>query len=450
MDVSEFGSLFARFLETVVESAPKVKSAHFPALVGRHFGVEIAALTVLREALSPNDHVDLSLALAEWLRDKPHEQHGWIEERYQRVTSFAALLADRDPVAPGPVEHAVRPISPDETRSCPERCLLLVTTDAGPLGVFICRENDYREKLTMEIIGVDRALAERTLREIRSEMRNHSVYRGKILSLTTNEMREIRVSFMRLPQIADSALILPARTRALVERHTIRFAQLGPALRDQKRHLKRGLLLYGPPGTGKTLTAMYLAGRMSDRTVILVTGFATGLIQAVCKMARALAPATVILEDVDLIAKDREQDTSCSKPLLFELLNEMDGLAEDADILFLLTTNSPHTLEPALAARPGRVDQAIEVPLPDAEGRLALLELYRAGLDWDAGPLDPWVAKTEGASGAFLRELLRKAALFATDAASPVKEAHLDEALRDLVVEGGSLTRSLLGIRSKS
>ena len=55
-------------------------------------------------------------------------------------------------------------------------------------------------------------------------------------------------------------------------------------------------------------------------------------------------------------------------PLLFELLNEMDGLSEDADVIFTLTTNRPDLLEPALAARPGRVDQATEITLPDAGG----------------------------------------------------------------------------------
>ncbi|HEX7992369.1 MAG TPA: AAA family ATPase, partial [Streptosporangiaceae bacterium] len=49
-------------------------------------------------------------------------------------------------------------------------------------------------------------------------------------------------------------------------------------------------------------------------------------------------------------------------PLLFELLNEMDGLAADNDVTFLLTTNRADLLEEALAARPGRVDHAAELP----------------------------------------------------------------------------------------
>jgi AAA+ superfamily predicted ATPase len=137
--------------------------------------------------------------------------------------------------------------------------------------------------------------------------------------------------------------------------------------------------VHGQPGTGMTLTAMYLAGRMRNRTVVLLTGRQVGLIPRACAMARRLQPSMVILEDVDLIAEARDRQQPGCTPLLFELLNEMDGLGDDADVIFLLTSNRPDLLEPALAARPGRVDLAVEVPLPDA-GCRRLIELYGHGL----------------------------------------------------------------------
>src|SRR5262249_39459678 len=150
-----------------------------------------------------------------------------------------------------------------------------------------------------------------------------------------------------------------------------------------------------------------------------------------------------ILEDVDLVAEDRTNQRGCATPLLFELLNQMDGLAADADILFLLTTNRPELLEPALAARPGRIDQAIEVPLPDAVCRRRLFDLYGQGLTLRLSDLERFIRRTEGASAAFIRELLRKAALFAADdsAALIVEDRHLDEAVHELVVQGGELTK---------
>ena len=155
----------------------------------------------------------------------------------------------------------------------------------------------------------------------------------------------------------------------------------------------------------------------------------------------------VVLEDVDLIAAERTRGEIGCAPLLFDLLNEMDGLGEDVDVVFVLTTNRPDLLEPALASRPGRIDQAIEVPLPDGASRLRLLELYSEGLELGMRSLEPYVARTEGASGAFIRELLRKAALFAADEGDSliVEDQHLDEALHELLVEGGVLTKSLLG-----
>lgn len=125
----------------------------------------------------------------------------------------------------------------------------------------------------------------------------------------------------------------------------------------------------------------------------------------------------------------------------------MDGLADDADVLFLLTTNRPDILEPALAARPGRIDLALEIPLPEAACREQLLDLYAEGLSVHLDDRAGVVAQTEGVSAAFMRELMRKAAVFAADEGPDlvVEDRHLREALHELVVEGGELTRRLLG-----
>ena len=174
-----------------------------------------------------------------------------------------------------------------------------------------------------------------------------------------------------------------------------------------------------------------------------------GLIPQACALARALQPATVILEDVDLVAEERTRQNKGCNAVLFELLNEMDGLEGDADIIFILTTNRPEILEPALASRPGRVDQAIEIPAPDATCRRRLFELYGRGMALPQSSMEPFVRRTEGVSAAFIRELLRRAALFAADegAESGVEDRHLDEALHELVVTGGELTKSLLGAK---
>jgi cell division protease FtsH len=127
-------------------------------------------------------------------------------------------------------------------------------------------------------------------------------------------------------------------------------------------------------------------------------------------------------------------------------MNEMSGLGTDADVAFVLTTNRPDALEPALAARPGRVDLAVEIPLPDEQARRELLVLYGEGLDLDAAAIEDVVGRTAGVTASFFRELLRTATLAALDDDRDRVEARdLTGALDELLHETATLTRVLLG-----
>jgi ATP-dependent 26S proteasome regulatory subunit len=136
-----------------------------------------------------------------------------------------------------------------------------------------------------------------------------------------------------------------------------------------------------------------------------------------------------------------------NNPVLFQLLNEMDGLASDADIIFVLTTNGPELLEPALAARPGRIDQAVEIKLPDDSGRRQLLQLYLRGTQHAVDDVDAVAARFDGVSPAFIKELVRRAVLNSTDdgSAAPLNDRHLNSAVRDLLEHSTPLARAILG-----
>src|ERR1700759_300507 len=104
----------------------------------------------------------------------------------------------------------------------------------------------------------------------------------------------------------------------------------------------------------------------------------------------AFEHVNLVLEDVDLVAEDRSMGPR-SSPVLFDLLDAMDGAAPDADLLFLLSTNRADLLEPALPARPGRVDVAGGSQIPHARPhrpRAAAL-LVRAGRALRAHPAGP-------------------------------------------------------------
>jgi ATP-dependent 26S proteasome regulatory subunit len=142
--------------------------------------------------------------------------------------------------------------------------------------------------------------------------------------------------------------------------------------------------------------------------------------------------------------------------LLFELLNEMDGLGEDSNVTFLLTSNRPDLLEPALAARPGRVDLAVEIGLPDSDCRRRLFELYRGNLALQGVDVDSAVTRTEGVTASFIKELMRQSALnaaerpeSAADAGLGISDDDVQSALNNLLDSRSALTRTLLGSLSR-
>src|SRR5256886_1285604 len=223
--------------------------------------------------------------------------------------------------------------------------------------------------------------------EVTQKMRQLNVYRGHVIVLSPGMQigpgPAVLVQFQNIPKITRDDVVLPSGLLERVERQTLVFSEHADALIKEGRSLKRGMLLFGLPGTGKTLTLMHLIGRMPGRTVILMTGRGLSLIQTVARMARQLAPAMIVMEDVDLVAEQRTKPGFRGGPILFGLLNEIDGLRAAQDDNFVLTTNRPDILEPALAARPGRIDLAVELPLPNADGRKRLLDLYSRGLTLD-------------------------------------------------------------------
>jgi cell division protease FtsH len=239
--------------------------------------------------------------------------------------------------------------------------------------------------------------------------------------------------------------VLPEQLLSEIERHTLGISRRAVALRAAGRHLKRGLLLYGAPGTGKTHTVKWLAAELTRSTVILLSGGSLGVAGPVCRLARELAPSLVVLEDVDLVAGERTMPAA-GGPLLFELLNELDGMADDADVAVVLTTNRAELLEPALAARPGRVELAVELPLPDPACRRRLFALYAHGLPLELREPEVVIERTEGVTASFFRELLRQAALEAAgDEGTVVRDEHTNAALDRLLTQTGALTRILLG-----
>lgn len=431
---------------------PKKKSRLFKRLQ-KHFASDPGQLPVMLEDIDVYERPNLHLAVAELL-GASHQQCevvGIVDFDYELNLARLCRASSAREFDEGPVAFVDVPLANGEKLACVRDGLYLFEDEGQPVALLVTsRRHSYPARIGVEMMSASREHSEKVLRRLISLTRQGRAYRGRVLSLELDCYRSVSLKLHSLPNIDRDQIILPQTVLRQVERHTIHFNHHVDRLRQAGRHVKRGILLHGAPGTGKTLSAMYLVSQMRQRTVLLLTGASMGSIETACNLARMLEPATVVLEDVDLIGTRRDHQSIDANALLFELLNQMDGLADDADILFILTTNRPDILEPALSARPGRIDQAIEIPLPDAECRRKLLKLYGRGLQIADTDWEQLVARTAGASAAFIRELLRKAAVFAagdTDGdAIVVRSRHFEEALTELLVAGGDLTKSLLGV----
>lgn len=366
------------------------------------------------------------------------------------VSGVAYIIAANAP--PTNVQWDQLPSSVTEKTSCARNALYLLHVDGQPYCALIVPPPDqFRPVYQLEIFACSAEIAKAALALILKTADGLNAFRGSFITLENPAYFEDKfdVHFHELPTVRREEVILPDALLRIIERNTLFFLSQQAALRKAGQRTQRGLLFYGPPGTGKTLVAKYLASA-GRSTIIILSATNMHLIHEACQYARLLAPSMVVLEDVDLVAQNREE--VINNTVLHQIMESMDGLGPQSDCLFILTTNRPESLEKALASRPGRVDQAIHFPLPEVEERRRLFALFAQGLDLSGVNLEPLLDRTKGSTPAFIQELIRKAALLALErdeAFTPLQLRDVDfsQALREIALFGGDFTQRILGFK---
>jgi DNA polymerase III delta prime subunit len=452
----EFVDVFQRFMEEVVNTqrraAAQDGSALVPALRA-HLGVDPRILPVVTEEIAPHLFVDLDVALEAVQADSDAGQvlglGGGQQRRHHSLSELLDMAGRFGQFPLGAVDYARIATGPDTTREAVSFGLRLFTFDGVPVAV-LQRAADIRSgspAASVEVLTPGSGTAARLIDAVRRLMTQRSVLRRQVLSLGGSAFQPGigGIVFHRRPVLDADDIVLPDGVLDRIRRHVAGVAQHRDRLRASGQHLKRGLLLHGPPGTGKTHTVRFLIGDLPELTVILLAGPSIQFVSEAAQLARAMQPALVVLEDCDLVAERRDHHTG-DQPLLFAVLEALDGLDDDADVAFLLTTNRAGILEPALAQRPGRIDLAVEVPLPDEQGRRRLLELYGRDLPISPAALDQAAARTNGTTASFAKELIRRTVLIAAEADRETDlDPDLDTALEEMLSESQALTRTLLG-----
>ena len=208
-----------------------------------------------------------------------------------------------------------------------------------------------------------------------------------------------------------------------------------------------GVLLYGPPGTGKTLLAR-AAASLSDANFIPVNGpelldkyvgASEKAVRDLFATARDNSPAVIFFDEVDAISpKRRGDDTGAGERVVSQLLTELDGLEPLTDVVVIAATNRPDNIDEALL-RPGRIEKAVETPLPDRDARREILRIHAEEMPVaSAVDLDVIADRTAGYSGGDLAALVREAGLLA------IEDAIVDDDLpTDPTVDGDHFERAL-------
>jgi len=214
-------------------------------------------------------------------------------------------------------------------------------------------------------------------------------------------------------------------------------------LKNPKKYQKmgakipKGVLLYGAPGTGKTLLARAVAGEADvpfftisgSEFVEMFVGVGASRVRDLFKKAKRSSPSIIYIDEIDAVGRQRGSGMGGGhderEQTLNQILTEMDGFEEDANVIVVASTNRPDVLDPALL-RPGRFDRRVVIDRPSIKEREAILKVHsrKKPLAKDVN-LSTVAKKTPGFTGADLENLLNEAAILS--AKKSMKEIHMAE-----------------------
>jgi transitional endoplasmic reticulum ATPase len=183
----------------------------------------------------------------------------------------------------------------------------------------------------------------------------------------------------------------------------------------------KGVLLHGPPGTGKTLLARAVANE-SGANFISISGpevmskwygQSEENLRKIFEEAEKNSPTIIFIDEIDSIAPKREEVTGeVERRVVSQLLTLMDGLKKRGKVIVIAATNRVNAVDPALR-RGGRFDREIEIPVPDRQGRLEILNIHTRSMPLNKIDLN-WLADiTYGYVGADIEALTKEAAMSA-------------------------------------
>jgi hypothetical protein len=280
----------------------------------------------------------------------------------------------------------------------------------APCPLVVILDEDWQGESILSIHSatteVDAAKA--YLEDLLGRARANNPFRGKALEAQVRQGCGLTFRVLDLAPVGRADVILPIRVWDDIDTNVHGLFAARHKLSAAGLPANRGVLLSGPPGTGKTLLCRALAGEVPDGVTVIFCDAAAvaASVRALYRELCHLAPALVVMEDLDLVVADRHVDGKTKA--LVDFLLALDGAtSEHQGVATVGTTNDVNAID-AAAKRSARFDRIVEVPPPDQAGRAAMLRRYLHGTTVDC---DAVAAVTDGATGADLREVVTRAVL---------------------------------------
>lgn len=176
----------------------------------------------------------------------------------------------------------------------------------------------------------------------------------------------------------------------------------------------KGILFYGAPGTGKTSLAKAIAAEKKMELFLINPSMVMGengerKVLETIELAKKAAqisgePVILLIDEIDAIAQKRS--SSSSDKVLVMLMNEVDKLNPSDNVVIIATTNRREALDSAII-RSGRIDQSVEVGLPNSEDKVKILNIYLNLLAVDKNVnLKSLADRMKGFNGADIRKVV--------------------------------------------
>jgi hypothetical protein len=329
-----------------------------------------------------------------------------------RPEAGATLIKRKAPprgAAPSSNSH---PETPEPEKFAVLLSVMMFGPDAwNGLGVRVAMSE---QAVGLSIACRSREVADRFFAEIEDRRKKLSVYRGKVIDPEVNQRGIHTLGFRAIHKVREEDLVLTERVKTLIHSSILGFYAHRDVLEGLGIEMKRGILFHSPPGTGKTSISLYLAALLPNFTVCFVSGERLLYPREVCRMARYLQPSMIVFEDIDLVAEQRNATGLAT--VLGELMNQIDGCEPTDQVLFIMNTNSLERLEHAVKNRPGRVDQIIQIPLPDRDQRLQLIHHFARNVRLaSVDEMQRVLEATSGTTPAMLKEIVKRAVVQAVE-----------------------------------